>query len=203
MPGFPMTLNIDNYLTKLYSGDELQAEKAAMDLALLYKSHPRVVMASLDSLLDSPITDQRWWAVRVLAEIPGEKSLQRLLKGLGDLHADVRQCAALGLRMHPDARAIACLVRALSDMDGLVVQLAGDALIEIGKPAVPALLELMERGEPSARREAARSLAMIGDPRAIPILLKALDEDSCWMDYWGRLGLEQMGVGMLYFNPSA
>ncbi len=54
---------------------------------------------------------------------------------------------------------------------------------------------------PHARREAARSLAAIGDPRAVPALYSVLEDDSALLVYWAEQGLERMGVGMVYFNP--
>jgi hypothetical protein len=44
-------------------------------------------------------------------------------------------------------------------------------------------------------------LAQIGDPRSIPALFTALDEDSALMEYWASEGLEKMGVGIVFFEP--
>ena len=70
-----------------------------------------------------------------------------------------------------------------------------------GAAAVPALLDLLETGLQAVRLETARTLAMIGDTRAIPALFNALDEDSALMEYWANEGLERMGVGMAFFKP--
>jgi HEAT repeat protein len=113
----------------------------------------------------------------------------------------VRQCAVLGLRQHPDAGCIAALARALGDEDPLVADLAVGALEAIGEPAVPALLDLMEKGAWAVRLKAVRALAMIGDERSIPALFAALDEDSALIEYWASEGLERMGVGMSFFTP--
>jgi HEAT repeat protein len=113
----------------------------------------------------------------------------------------VRQCAALGLRLHPTLQAIAGLLNCLSDEDHLVVELSGDALAEIGEQAVLALITVVEDGNPKARLEAVRSLARIGDMRAIPVLFGVLDEGSALMEYWAAEGLERMGVGMVFYKP--
>ena len=52
------------------------------------------------------------------------------------------------------------------------------------------------------RIEAARALAFIGDSRAIPYLFQLLNEDSMILDYWANEGLDRMGVGMIYVQPS-
>jgi HEAT repeat protein len=95
---------------------------------------------------------------------------------------------------------VAALVTALQSGDQLLAYLVGNALISTGAAAVPALIEMMQSGTPAARLEAARALATIADPRAIPALFHALDEGSV-LNYWATLGLERMGVGMIYFKP--
>lgn len=196
-----MENSLNALLQRLTGGDDTLAEKAVRELAALVQLQPVKVITGLDALLQSPKSDDRWWALRTLAEIPGQQSLERLSAGLSDPDAGVRQCAALGLRFHADGRAMPGLIEALSDPDGLVVQLAGDALVAIGGNAVPALLDVLQNGKQPARLEAVRALAMIGDEGAIPALFNALDGDSRWIEYWASLGLERMGVGMSFFLP--
>lgn len=156
---------------------------------------------ALQALLRSPDADQRWWAGRALAALQYPDVPGQLLLMLGDPDAAVRQCAALGLRLHPNPGAVSALAAALDDADSLAGDLAGEALAAIGAPAVPALLEVMQAGTRRARLKAVRALAAIGDPRAIPALFAALDEDSALMEYWASQGLEKMGVGMTFFLP--
>jgi len=59
----------------------------------------------------------------------------------------------------------------------------------------------MDDSSQSARLEAARALAAIGDTRAIPVLIKMLDQDSAIMEHWAEQGLEKMGVGTVFFEP--
>ncbi len=105
-----------------------------------------------------------------------------------------------GCASDPDGRAIPDWSAALDDPDPLVRRLAGDALEVIGSQAVPALLEVMAERLHTARLEAARALAAIGDTRAVPALFEALD-GSALLEYWANEGLERMGVGMNYFIP--
>ena len=188
-------------LAALTGGEETQAEYAVADLAALPEALWSQALEALQGLLRSPDPDMRWWAVRGLAALPDGEITPLLLQALQDDDAPVRQCAALGLRQHPDPQPVARLVCALDDPDPLVRRLAGEALEAIGSQAVPALLAVMESGSHIARLEAARSLAVIGDTRAIPALFRALEE-SALLEYWATKGLERMGVGMNYFFPS-
>ena len=54
-----------------------------------------------------------------------------------------------------------------------------DALIKIGKPAVPYLIKALNKRDGEGKRlRAARALGEIGDPAAIKALTKALDDKS-------------------------
>jgi HEAT repeat protein len=196
-----MTASLETYLSELCCGDDERAEAAAVAIAALPASQSGEALAALQGLLGDPRPDVRWWAVRALTGIQNEQVLPSILAALADPDTSVRQCAALGLRLRPDAQAVPALVQALADRDPLVVALAADALTEIGEPAVPALLEVVQYGKQAARLEAVRALAEIGDHRSIPALFAALDEGSALMEYWASEGLERMGVGMAFFTP--
>jgi HEAT repeat protein len=83
----------------------------------------------------------------------------------------------------------------------MLARLAADALVSIGEPSLPRLIETLETGTGNARVEAARVLAKIGDINTIPVLTKLLDEDSAIIGYWADAALEKMGIGMVYFDP--
>jgi len=194
--------DLQGLVSTLTAGDEEAAEAAFSALKQLAAAgQAEAVFAQALILLGSAQADQRWWGVRLLAELPGCAAQPWLLQALQDPEAAVRQCAALGLRLHPAEENIPPLVAALSDPDPLVVSLAEDALEAVGAAAVPALLEAWEKGPPPVRLAAVRTLAAIGDPRAIPALYAALDEDSALMEYFASAGLERMGIGMVFFKP--
>jgi len=190
-------MRIEALITDLSSGDDERAEAAAQALASLGAA----ALPALGALLSDPDEDSRWWAVRALAESQAEGAGKLLVPALGDSSPAVRQAALLGIRLHPQPGTIPLLAALLGDADGLCAAMAADALVGIGADAVPALLEVMESGAQPARLEAARALAEIGDPRAIPALFKALDDDSALIEYWASQGLEKMGVGMAFFKP--
>ena len=80
--------------------------------------------------------------------------------------------------------------------------LAGNALVKIGSPAVDGLLQVMKDETPlHIRILALRTLAEIRDHRAIPILMKSMNEESAVLQYWAQTGLERLGLDMVYIKP--
>lgn len=185
-------------LDELGVEDDEQAEAAALRLGAQGEAAIPLIQAVLSGAGDE---DQRWWAARALAEVPGPAALDLLVQTLRDHSPAVRQCAALGLRKSLDPVSIPALALVLSDPDPLCADLAVDSLTLLGEAAVPALLEVLASGAQGARLRAVRALALIGDKRAIPALFAALSEDSVLMDYWANEGLDRMGLGMVFFDP--
>lgn len=189
--------DFDGLLADLISGDEARAETAAAAIA----QDPEAALAALRSLSNTSEADQRWWAIRTLSRIDHPSARQVLIDGLADPDPGVRQCAALGLRQNPSPGAIPSLIDALEDSDRLVARLASEALTAVGAYAAEPLSEAMKSPKPGVRIEAARALAMMHDPVAIPALLAALDDPSPIVLYWAETGLENLGVGMTFFMP--
>lgn len=203
-----MSSKVEVLLGELFSGDDTRAERAAVRLAGLAAGPQSTVLARLQALLGSSEADRRWWGARTLAGVHDPSVPGWLVGLLEDPEASVRQCAALGLRLQPDAMAVPALVGALGDTDRLVARLAADALVAICEAAVPALIEVAgsgvtgaHRNRSNARLQAVRALALIGDRRAAKALYDALEDDSALQVYWAEQGLERMGVGMVFFNP--
>jgi HEAT repeat protein len=187
---------LDELLAELTSGNETRAENAVSGLVELGED----AFPALRDLLDSTDADQRWWALRTLAQSP-QAQAEWLLPSLEDSAPEVRQAAALGLCSHPDEKAIRLLVRALSDGDSMVSDLTRNALVVIGKPAVPALIDVPKDAPQRARINALRALAEIVDFSTIPTLMAALEEDSAMMQHWAEEGLERLGLNMVYIKP--
>jgi HEAT repeat protein len=183
-------------LRDLTSGDETRAEEAVHSLIDLGKES---VPALLD-LTRSPDVDHRWWGLRVLAQ-SSHAQAEWLVPFLHDPAREVRQCAALGLAIKPAESATQPLVEALSDEDGMVSSLAVNALVKIGKAAVPALIDVVKNGAQSARIHALRALAELRDHRAIPVMMKVMEEDSALLQHWAKEGLDRLGLDMVYIKP--
>ncbi len=187
---------MEELFAKLTSGDDERAEQAIAALAAMGEA----ALPRLLELTRAPDVDSRWWAVRALAASPHTRTLD-LIPLLSDSSPDVRAAAALALCQHPGEEAVEPLIRLLMDEDALAAGLAGNALAKIGSPAVPRLLEVMQEAPLSARILALRTLAEIRDHRAIPAMMKCLEEESALLQYWAQEGLERLGLNMVYGKP--
>jgi len=189
--------SVKDVLDQLSCGEDERAEEALSHLAACGSE----AVEPLKERLSSTDVDVRWWAVRGLAEVHDVRVPTILVRALSDPDKGVRWCAGLALRQHPSGIAIPALISLLSSDDALTRRLAGDALVAVGKDAIPQLIETMLKREHLARLEAVRALAKIGDERSIPVLFEALDDSSALVTYWASEGLDKMGVGMVFYQP--
>lgn len=189
--------NLYALVAELTCGDDARAEAAAQEFA----ANPEEAIPVLRSLLDSPDEDTRWWTTRTLGAIHHQDVTPLLLRALRDRTKSVQYCAAIALREQPDITAIPALITLLGAEDQLLARLAADALEALGPPATPALVAVMENGSHSEIINAVRALSRIGDYRAIPSLFKALDHESIVIQHYADKGLDDLGVGMSFFDP--
>ena len=75
-------------------------------------------------------------------------------------------------------QAISKLITSLKSNDATERNKAQNHLIEIGKPAVPAIIKLTTESEPELRREAVSILGDIGGPSAILALINLLVDEA-------------------------
>jgi phycocyanobilin lyase beta subunit len=75
------------------------------------------------------------------------------------------------------AEAIPTLIQVLGYNNPGAAVAAVDGLVALGGTAVPALLEQLDGYNYGARAWAIRALALIGDPRALPVLLETAEGD--------------------------
>jgi HEAT repeat protein len=180
---------------ELLSDDEARAEAAVVALGRLGEPALELVLP----LLDSPEGETRWWAVRAAAEIPDMRAAAALTAALQDDDPAVRQAAALGLRLQPMPAAAPALIRRLADPDPLTVRLASDALAAVGAAALPDLRRAAASGDAGMRIHAVRAMSLMKDPAAVPDLFAALEDPSTLVRHWAERGLEDLGVGMVFF----
>jgi HEAT repeat protein len=189
--------DLQDILADLTSGDDARAESAIPKIGELGND---AISALLD-LTRSKDSDHRWWAVRALANSPQART-EDLTPLLDDSSPEVRAAAALALCAHPGESAAPALVKAMHDEDPLTAGLAGNALVAIGSPAVPALLEVMREAPLNVRIIALRALAEIRDHRAVKTMMEVLEkDDSAILQYWAKEGLERLGLNMVYVKP--
>ena len=183
-------------LAELLSGDDTRAENAIPAIVDLGAA----VIPALVDLTHSADVDSRWWAVRTLAASPHTRT-EDLIPLLSDSAPEVRAATALALCSHPHESAVDALIKTLADKDSLTAGLAGTALVKIGTPSVPALLQVMVDAPVGVKILILRALSEIRDHRAIPVMMKSLSEDSALLQYWAQEGLERLGLNMVYIKP--
>jgi HEAT repeat protein len=188
--------NLQDLLNELISGDDDRAEKVIP----LITDRGIAALPALLELTRSQSEDQRWWAVRAMAASPHTRT-EDLLPLLSDSAPQVRAATALAISLHPDQTAVSALIRALADEDPMTAGLAGNALVKIGSSAVENLLAAWDDAPSNVRILVLRTLAEIRDHRAIPLLMKSMNEESAVLQYWAQAGLERLGLDMVYIKP--
>lgn len=89
------------------------------------------------------------------------------------------------------------LIMTLSSDSDSVRKEARQALVAIGNPAVPSLIEALKQKDDHVRREAVKALCEIEDPRVAPALIKTLEDeefDIRWLAAEGLIGLGINGL---------
>ncbi len=157
-------------------------------------------LPALWEALNDPTEDVRWAALCILAEME-MPPVEWMVWMLADPSPLVRQAAALALVTHPHPRALPALIKALGDPDAMVADLAMRALIAQGADAVPSLLDVLNDLPAAARLRAVRALASMKDVRAIPVLMKLIENGSMLSAYWAERGLQNLGQDLIYFFP--
>jgi HEAT repeat protein len=188
---------LETLISELNSQDDARAARALSQI-------PQYGEPALDfllNLLDSAEPDERWWAIVALSSMEEPRAKKATIEALSDGDETVRQCAAAGLRQHPDLEAVPHLIEAIGSKDRLLARLASGALAATGQEAIPALSEAMQSDLPQVRIEAARALGQTENADAIPALFEALNDTSAVVVHLAEVGLERLGVGMVFFRP--
>jgi HEAT repeat protein len=92
---------------------------------------------------------------------------------------------------------IASLIADLGSRDGLVRQRARTALVHIGEPAVPSLIKALGNRQEPTHWEAAKALSLIGDPKSVQALVKALEDINFGVRWLAAEGLIAVGYDSL------
>jgi HEAT repeat protein len=94
-----------------------------------------------------------------------------------------------------DSKNIPALIAVLAGNDSLARQQAREALVNIGKPAVTPLMEVLAATASNfhVRWEAAKALSEFEDPEAAPVLVTALEDESFGVRWLAAEGLISLG----------
>jgi HEAT repeat protein len=155
-------------IDQLKSSDEKVRAAAVDALRTIGKPAARLLVQAAQS--NDPL--QRWGSLAALGETGDRRALPILLRALRDDNPDVRAIAAASLGRLRYVAAVPQLVRALDDPNERVQAHAEWALENIGKEALPALLDGAKR--PALRLRIFRLLGRLKSPQAIPTLTEGL-----------------------------
>jgi HEAT repeat protein len=102
--------------------------------------------------------------------------------------------ATRALGQYSDPKTIAALVDAVQSGDRMVAAAAVEALQEIGGAAVPSLVEALNAAKDSqVRWSLVKTLSTIGDERAVPGLIQALQDANYGTRWLAAEGLARVG----------
>ncbi len=115
----------------------------------------------------------------------GETAAELIVKAMSHPNERVRREAEklfdelkIDWHKHSDAYIINSLIEDLGIRDGLARIRARQALVTIGKKAIPALEKALDSEDEMERWEAAKALGQIGAPEATKALINALEDKS-------------------------
>lgn len=137
-------------------------------------------VAVLEQQLAADDPESRRVAVRDLPLAPMERTLPLLVTALGDSDWRVRKQAVDRLVEWPDvSAAVDALIGVLSVRDDVGARNAAvDALAQIGAPSVAPMVAAIDDADESLRKFLIDGLGLIGDERAVPVLLPMLNHDD-------------------------
>ena len=131
---------------------------------------------ALRNLLDDQNEDVRVSAIWAVGVLKDKASVRKIIVALKTASPRVRAHAAGALGEIADSSAVPALGEALKDEDYNVRNIALNALENLGRPAVPALLEALRSRYVHLHVEVARILGNLKDERAVPGLIESLKE---------------------------
>ena len=163
-------MDLEPLLLQLSSGDR---DRRAHAVDALVRAGETAVPALID-LAQHGQWLSRMEALRALGRIGDPAALPIIRASLESSDDEVREVAAEAAGTIQDVESLPVLIRLLRMRELDRRKSVREALIRMGEPSVPFLLEAAGSGPLRARAEAIRALGSIGDPRALPIVRDAL-----------------------------
>lgn len=124
----------------------------------------------------------RYAAIQALGKLGDTRAVESLIEALKDRRAWLVSAAARSLGELGDRRAVAPLLRTLkrkgyAPRSGFKVNVESDVIRALGDLHVfETVVAALEHEEWPVRRQAALTLGRMGDTRAVPALIRALDD---------------------------
>ena len=182
----------ERFQAAVASGDDARAEEL---VALLTKAD----IPSLRSMAKEE-GSQRWWGIRALAQVGGPSEAALFRACLDDPRPDMRALGLMALAalaerdshaVEPHLEAMAAL---LADPEGLVRQVAVDALARGGEAAIPVLTAALESAQDGVRVRTARALQRIGVMAVAPALYHHLEDSNPLVRHYAYEALDRLGL---------
>jgi HEAT repeat protein len=153
--------------------------------------HIQQAMAALES--DHP--EECYAAIELLGKAQHRAALPYLIDLLRDGEAAALHFAVVvALGNIGDSAPLPELLAALRGDDMWIRVAVIGALIKIGPPSVPGLIEAARDDNKAVRRAAAKALGKIGDEAAVPVLSQALSDADSAVRQFAAQALERLGV---------
>jgi HEAT repeat protein len=127
-------------------------------------------------------------AIDALGQI-GSPAVEKLIKLLRDW--DVRKYAIIALGKIRDERVLDPLMQQLRNEE--FKEYATNALVEVGQPAVPRLIEALKDKDDNVRKEAVLALGRIKQPEAVDSLIGMLADKDWYTRLTAAAALEAIG----------
>jgi HEAT repeat protein len=134
-------------------------------------------------ILRSPSTDVRWAAVTAIGQLGDASAVDLLVSAAGDDEWVVRDQAVSelkrilgGLASRHERRAVRIFMKLLDLENREIADTAVDGLVSMGRRSVNPLLRALWTSSPGWRASAAKALGRIGEPGAVPHLVRLLSD---------------------------
>ena len=181
--------------------EDLRNERAAVReqaaKALGETGDPKAVEPLIRTLADES-SFVRLEATRALGKIGDSRAVESLIRALREDDQDVQRKTIESLGMIRDAKAVDVLMSFLKGENTVSRNLATEALVRIGKPAVNSLIEALKNEQTVVRSRAAEALGKIGDSRAVESLIPHLEDEDEWVRQHVAESLAKLG-----YKPSS
>ena len=161
---------------ELFGGDWVEGKRMAA--WILSEMRHESAVGPLAKALEDPDDEVRWKAAIGLKQV-GKPAVLHLVATLMSANLHAKQCAAWTLGEIGDGDAAGPLAGALEETDEDLRWKAAISLTQLGGASLPALGEVLKKGNGDTRRCAIWAIGKIGGEAAIPFLGQALaDPDN-------------------------
>jgi len=175
----------------------LRSPFARMRLRTLFVPPSGIPQERSERVLLRALSDERTpvreAAIHILGLMGSLPAVPELIQALHDPQASIRLQAAKALGRTGSPATVPALLDALSVADEQLSSQIFLALVNLGHVAVPVLLDFAQSKSSWMRWHSLRALSAIRDPRALPVLVNALQDTDHSVAWMAAKGLAPFG----------